>query len=83
MGVYGASGKKLRSVPKDTPYYRESPQIPSLNYKGPMVAARVEEKVYSGTRTLIGIATMHKSNLVPIFADRKEDAIDIAKMRRG
>lgn len=39
--------------------------------------------VYSGERQLLGVATMHKSNMVPIFADKKEDAKDIAKMRRG
>jgi hypothetical protein len=39
------------------------------------------EKVYSGERKLLGIATMHKSNMVPVFA--KQDAEDIAKMRRG
>jgi len=37
---------------------------------------------YSGERQLLGIATMHKSNMVPIFADKKEDAKDIASMRR-
>lgn len=37
---------------------------------------------YSGERTLLGIATMHKSNMVPVFADKKQDAKDIAKMRR-
>jgi len=38
---------------------------------------------YSGERKLLGIATMHKSNMVPVFADKKEDAKDIANMRRG
>lgn len=38
-----------------------------------------EVNVYTGTR-LIGIATMHKSNLVPVFS--REAAEDIAKMRR-
>jgi hypothetical protein len=41
-----------------------------------------ERNVYSGERQLLGIATMHKSNMVPIFADKKEDAKDIASMRR-
>jgi hypothetical protein len=41
-----------------------------------------ERKVYSGERQLLGIATMHKSNMVPIFADKKDDAKDIASMRR-
>ena len=42
-----------------------------------------ESMVYSGERQLLGIATMHKSNMVPVFADKKEDAKDIAAMRRG
>ena len=42
-----------------------------------------EQMVYSGERQLLGVATMHKSNLVPIFADKKEDAKDIAQMRRN
>ena len=36
-------------------------------------------KVYTGTKVK-GIATMHKSNAVPIFSD--EEAVDISKMRR-
>lgn len=36
-------------------------------------------KVYTGTMVK-GIATMHKSNAVPIFSD--EQAVDIAHMRR-
>lgn len=42
-----------------------------------------ESHTYSGERQLLGIATMHKSNMVPIFADKKEDAKDIAEMRRN
>lgn len=47
--------------------------------RGAMV--KPDEKVYSGERKLLGIATMHKSNMVPVFA--KQDAVDIANMRRG
>ena len=43
--------------------------------------AKAEPKVYSGSRKLLGIATMHKSNMVPVFS--QDDAEDIAKMRRG
>lgn len=43
---------------------------------------RKESVKYTGERQLLGIATMHKSNLVPIFADRKEDAKDVSKMQR-
>ena len=35
--------------------------------------------IYTGTKVK-GIATMHKSNAVPVFSD--EEAIDISKMRR-
>jgi hypothetical protein len=36
-------------------------------------------KLYTGTKVK-GIATMHKSNAVPVFSD--EEAVDISKMRR-
>jgi ABC-type Fe3+-hydroxamate transport system substrate-binding protein len=42
-------------------------------------ATLAEQKVYTGTKVK-GIATMHKSNAVPVFSD--EEAIDISKMRR-
>ena len=43
------------------------------------VATLAQPKVYTGTKVK-GIATMHKSNAVPIFSDKQ--AIDISKMRR-
>ena len=43
------------------------------------VATLAHPKVYTGTKVK-GIATMHKSNAVPVFSD--EQAIDISKMRR-
>lgn len=43
------------------------------------VAALIPAKVYTGTKVK-GIATMHKSNAVPVFSD--EEAVDIARMRR-
>jgi hypothetical protein len=42
-------------------------------------AALKPAKVYTGTKVK-GIATMHKSNAVPVFSD--EEAIDISRMRR-
>lgn len=45
------------------------------------VAAKPAPKVYSGEQQLIGIATMHKSNMVPVFS--KKNAVELAKMRRG
>jgi hypothetical protein len=52
--------------------------IPSLGTGGG-VAVLAPAKVYTGTKVK-GIATMHKSNAVPVFSD--EEAIDISKMRR-
>ena len=57
----------------------EQPRIPSLTTTGaPCVKA--PDKVYTGDK-MIGIGTMHKSNMVPIFS--AEEATDISKMRRG
>ena len=63
----------------DTPVGRTNTHhIPSLNTAGG-VATLAPAKVYTGTKVK-GIATMHKSNAVPVFSD--EEAIDISKMRR-
>jgi len=53
--------------------------IPSRDTGG-HVATVAAPKVYTGTKVK-GIATMHKSNAVPVFSD--EEAIEISKMRRG
>jgi hypothetical protein len=63
----------------DTPVGRTNTKhIPSLNTVGG-VATLAAPKVYTGTKVK-GIATMHKSNAVPVFSD--EEAIDISRMRR-
>lgn len=64
--------------------YRETPVYKS-NGDGIGVCAAPEPKVYSGERQLLGIATLHKSNAVPVFADDdgKQYAKDIAHMRRN
>lgn len=54
------------------------PRIPSRDTGGNATLAPA--KVYTGTKVK-GIATMHKSNAVPVFSD--EEAIEISKMRRG
>ncbi len=57
----------------------DQPRIPSLD-SGAGIAAKAEPKVYTGDK-IVGIATMHKSNLVPVF--NEQAAKDISKMRRG
>ena len=62
------------------PYIRQTPEIPSLNGGIDMSpAAKAPPKVYTGT-LIKGIATMHKSNAVPVIND--EQAKEISSMRR-
>jgi hypothetical protein len=80
MGV-GNLERKI-SVPAAEPAYtRPSADIPSLGSRAG-TTAKGKAKVYSGERRLLGVATMHKSNMVPVFADKPEEAAEIAKMRR-
>ena len=61
----------------NTPTERSTAHIPSLSTPGGSTAP--VRKVYTGDKVL-GIATMHKSNAVPIFA--QEEAVEISRMRR-
>jgi hypothetical protein len=56
-----------------------SSHIPSLS-TGNQGGTLIAPKVYTGTKVK-GIATMHKSNAVPVFSD--EEAVEISRMRRG
>jgi len=66
------------TAPKATYRGADAPRIPSRDTGGGN-ATLAPAKVYTGTKVK-GIATMHKSNAVPVFSD--EEAIDISKMRR-
>ena len=66
------------------------PTMPTYTFRGsesklPSASATVGNAflkpapVYSGDK-MIGIATLHKSNAVPVFSE--QDALDISKMRR-
>ena len=59
-------------------YIRETPRLPSLNTGGGS-ATKAETNVYTGDK-MIGIATLHKSNAVPVF--NSMEAVEISKMRR-
>jgi hypothetical protein len=63
------------------PYVRETREIPSLQSIPTGVCPPPERKVYTGD-LIVGIATMHKSNAVPVMRGTSQ-AEDIAKMRRG
>ena len=69
------------------PVRRETPEYPSLSSGKFSPCTRKEPMQYTGERKLLGIATMHKSNMVPIFEDDdgngKKQATEIAQMRRN
>lgn len=60
------------------PHVRQTEKIQSLD-TGWVPCTQGQQKVYTGGN-MLGIGQLHKSNSVPIF--RKQDAEDIAKMRR-
>lgn len=76
----GAKAKGLKISEKKQEIKIESKtRIPSLMTPGGSTALP-KPKVYTGTK-IIGIATMHKSNMIPIF--NEEAAVDVAQMRRN
>jgi len=58
---------------------REVPYAPSLDTGVGNALKPIEGKRYTGNK-IIGIATMHKSNLVPVFDDSA--CVELASMRR-
>jgi hypothetical protein len=78
-GQYKPKLKGVYTAPETKTYRRETKYYPSFG-DGVGVATKVESQKYTGT-LIKGIATMHKSNAVPIL--NKEQAIEISNMRRG
>ena len=75
--TYG-SDIPIRSIPD---YSSDRTSLPTSDVIPGGSTARSERQIYSGERRLLGIATMHKSNMVPVFDSK--DAKDIARMRRN
>lgn len=77
--------RAVKAAPLNASYLSYPPgrepkqHIPSKD-TGVGIAAKTADKVYTGNN-ILGIATMHKSNAVPVFS--AEDAVEISKMRRG
>lgn len=74
--------KSVAATPYREPsaYRRETPRYPSVDtgVTGAVTTAKTQQ--YTGS-AMMGIATLHKSNAVPVFT--QEDAIEISRMRRG
>lgn len=83
-GVYKPPVRKQETKTYEQPeaFRRTTEKYPSLQtsdtISGP--CTKIEPKKYTGT-LIKGIATMHKSNAVPIID--KDQAIEISNMRRG
>jgi hypothetical protein len=75
-----ADSSKAKSVIASGVYRRKTPDISSHMSNRPISGTKKPSKKYSGD-VVIGIATMHKSNGIPIIS--KEQAIDCATMRRN
>ena len=71
--------RKVYTAPINPNMQRSSRDIPSVD-SGKGSATLPPVKQYTGDK-MIGIGTMHKSNMVPIFSD--QEAKDISTMRRG
>lgn len=65
----------------DIPNYRENASPIKTSDTICSNGTKKDSKVYTGNE-IAGIATMHKSNAVPIRKDDKQGAIDVANMRR-
>ena len=78
MGVTGVeSNKGIHDIPN----YKENIRSTAKTSDSvPDNGSRKRAQQYTGT-FIQGIATMHKSNLVPVFGE--DDAKEIARMRRG
>jgi len=77
-GPYNAPKKTITDFMPKTPPGRETAPVPSQD-TGWVTCVKTQDNEYTGTKVK-GIATLHKSNGVPVFSD--EEAKDISKMRR-
>lgn len=84
-GTYKPSKKDFTPyvLPSVSPYIRQTERYPSLTTFSGIPGngtAKQQPQQYTGNY-IIGIATMHKSNLVPVT--NKEQATEAAQMRRN
>ena len=80
---YGKTKVKqsFKSYTPQESYRRDTPNYPSMEISGGGHGTKRETQKYTGD-LIVGIATMHKSNAVPVMKGTKQ-AEEIAKMRRN
>lgn len=76
LGIKGSP--KVKKAPRKTEVVANRAPTNPNSMMG--LATKAAPKVYTGTK-IIGIATMHKSNMVPIF--NEDAAVEVAQMRRN
>lgn len=77
--LYNKWGKRVGL--NEIPDYREHQATAALSNRVAANGSAKERKIYTGDE-IVGIATMHKSNAVPIRRDNKDAAKEVAAMRR-
>ena len=80
-GVHPSQLKnKIKNSGNKAPNYKEhSRALPTSDYTGPIVG-KSKSNTYTGS-FITGIATMHKSNMVPV--NKNADAKEYSTMRRN
>jgi hypothetical protein len=78
----GFTGRYKGIIVNEIPDYKVKSTLPKTSDIIPCKTPKKMENIYSGNE-IMGIAVMHKSNLVPIRKDNKQAAIDAAQMRRN
>lgn len=73
--------KEFREYVPSSPYYRETSRIPSASASNEQFYAEKKEAMQYGGDYLVGIATLHKSNMVPVGKDDSPESY--AQMRRN
>lgn len=78
-----ASSVNIREFKEHVPskkYYRQPQEVPSFTSTSAIYGTKKEANVYGG-EYITGLATMHKSNIVPVGRD--DDPKNYSTMRRN
>lgn len=75
-----ANTKEFKPYVQPKTYYRTTKEVPSFTSTAAIYGTKKESQVYSGDY-ITGLATMHKSNIVPV--GRGDDPKNYATMRRN
>jgi hypothetical protein len=78
VGYKAPSNTRKSGYVHDLGITRDKTRVDSIPGNG----TKKDANVYTGNE-IAGIATMHKSNMVPVRKDNKEGFIEIAQMRRN